>query len=224
MKIFEKAFTLAEVVLVIAIVGVVAILTIANATNEGDEAERVAQLRRTQHILEQAMAQAIEEKGAIKNWQKVSGTRIEAIHDNFIRKMKLSRDCEDTGTQCWKDGDIAVNSNSKFMKAILSNGASIAVTDDSDMTIYVDVNGPNKGNTTIGVDVFKFVMHDVNYGGSIMALGADIGTDALFRSECADDRLYCTAWVIKNGNMDYLKCIEDLSWIAENGKTTCPKD
>ena len=223
MKILEKAFTLAEVILVIAIVGVVAILTIANATNEGDEAERVAQLRRTQHILEQAMAQAIDEKGAIRYWQKVDDTKIQAIHDNFIKKMKLSRDCEMTGTQCWKDGDIRANENTGYMKAILSNGASIAVEDDYNMSIYVDVNGPNKGNSTIGVDIFQFIVRDVIYGGSIKAAGFDLETTAEFRQECGNNRSYCTAWVIKNGNMDYLKCLGELSWTGENGKTTCSK-
>ena len=43
MKILEKAFTLAEVILVIAIVGVVAILPIQNPTNEGDNPKRVPQ-------------------------------------------------------------------------------------------------------------------------------------------------------------------------------------
>ena len=38
--------------------------------------------------------------------------------------------------------------------------------------------------------------------------------DTIFRRECGGNHVHCTAWVIYNENMDYLHCIDDLSWFG----------
>lgn len=214
-----KAFTLAEVLLVVAIVGVVAILTVTNATNEGDEAERVVQLRRSLSIIESGIALATNEDGPIINWVYSNGNFFSGLQQRLLPRMKLTKNCG-TASGCWKDGDKEINSNANYIKAILANGASIAIEEAPTLPIYIDVNGPKKGSTQPGVDVFGFELIDAN-NGFLRPMGADVDSDVNFRKFCGDDKLYCTAWVIKNGNMDYLKCLDELSWTAENGKTNC---
>lgn len=86
---------------------------------------------------------------------------------------------------------------------------------------YVDINGAKKPNQ-IGVDLFGFIY--TKYG--VVPLGAAVQSQYLFVSTCNLGRSSivgwsngesCTAWVIYNGNMDYLHC-NDLTW---NTKTAC---
>ena len=76
--------------------------------------------------------------------------------------------------------------------------------------IRVDIDGPNKGQNLAGYDLFDF---------NIL-----LTTKQLEPSICNDGRCseslsgpYLTAWVIRNGNMDYKKC-NDLNWET---KTSC---
>ncbi len=214
MKNKNKAFTLVEIVLAMAIIGVVAVLTITNATKDTDEATKVAQLRSTYNILNTGYTKMTLEGDA---WLP-----------NLVDHIKVSKLCRKDGTDITTNGDGCFNEDAKSIggvelddrmangtKAILSNGASIWLnyTDQ----LYVDVNGPNKGNNIIGDDVFHF-----SVGQSINPSG---GPDYPF-SMSPDDYACpyygddCTAWVIKMGNMEYLKCPEKLSW-TEVGKSTC---
>ncbi|MBE7709806.1 MAG: type II secretion system protein [Cyanobacteria bacterium SIG32] len=106
-------------------------------------------------------------------------------------------------------------------------------------TFIVDINGKN-GPNMMGKDTFTFfltnngVVPDGNpSNGYQYKLKDDEGnyivddngeyvttTDTLLdcnRTKCLQDCEACTAWVIENGNMDYLHC-DDLSW---NGKRKC---
>ncbi|MBQ8167977.1 prepilin-type N-terminal cleavage/methylation domain-containing protein, partial [bacterium] len=103
----------------------------------------------------------------------------------------------------------------------------------------VDVNG-TKGPNTMGKDTFTFMFtnnglvpdgdpssnyeyklrdDDGNY--LLDAEGNNLTSkDPLVdcnRQKCNGECEACTAWVIENGNMDYLHC-DDLSW---NGKRKC---
>ncbi len=85
--------------------------------------------------------------------------------------------------------------------------------------IGVDLNGVNPPNAT-GKDVFLF--YYTKYG--IIPMGSKYQTRLrTFASDCNLSQKSnlngygCTAWVIENGNMDYLHC-DDLSW---DGKHKC---
>lgn len=86
--------------------------------------------------------------------------------------------------------------------------------------IYLDVNGFKKPNR-LGVDLFQFYIgtNGITPGGSQIETGVDAWYpfyDAC-RDKATQDGNGCTAWVIYNENMDYLKC-NNLSW---NGPTKC---
>ena len=77
--------------------------------------------------------------------------------------------------------------------------------------IYVDLNGVKSPNT-YGKDLFMFYLTKQN----IIPTGTQNETIWPF-SSCYTSGGACTAWVIINENMDYLRC-KDLSW---NGKKKC---
>jgi len=85
--------------------------------------------------------------------------------------------------------------------------------------VFYDVNGTKPPNAT-GKDVFWFVL--TKYGLVPGGLAEETGSST-FDNRCNLEKTGtmngygCTAWVIYNENMDYLKC-NDLSW---NGKTKC---
>lgn len=85
-------------------------------------------------------------------------------------------------------------------------------------TIYVDINSHKKPNVD-GLDLFAFKI----YQNGITPKGrkADTIWVESFKNQCLGQQYYapgsCTAWVLINENMDYLRC-NDLSW---DGKTKC---
>lgn len=87
--------------------------------------------------------------------------------------------------------------------------------------LFVDING-KKGPNATGKDVFLFYFTKSGY---VIPKGTaeEFERGSSFSHLCnrkTTDRLNgygCTAWVMYNENMDYLKC-DDLSW---NGKHTC---
>ena len=107
----------------------------------------------------------------------------------------------------------------------LSDGISIAFQSDGlnlgnveDYSkIRVDIDGPNKGKNQYGNDIFDFVIYSRPVNGDLLNqlmpyyLPGDYESDNSISS-------YETAWVIENGNLDYLKCPEELNWET---KTSC---
>lgn len=84
--------------------------------------------------------------------------------------------------------------------------------------LYIDVDGV-KGASKLSVDLFGFYL--TNFG--IIPIGTvaeDPTTGMAFSNACVTGNGWgCTAWVLYNGNMDYLQCPTSLSW---TGAKTCP--
>lgn len=80
--------------------------------------------------------------------------------------------------------------------------------------VVVDINGDKRPNT-YGVDIFEFNIS--KYG--VIPYGLPEDTAFPFENTCTKTGSGngCTAWVIYNGNMDYLHC-DGLSW---NGNRKC---
>jgi len=90
----------------------------------------------------------------------------------------------------------------------VSNGPTPALQSTCGI-FYVDVDGQN-GPSQLGTDLFGFYL--TPFG--IVPTGTAPETGAGFSNNCiAGGRWGCTAWVIYNENMDYLKpCGSTLSW------------
>lgn len=76
-------------------------------------------------------------------------------------------------------------------------------------TIYVDINGMNEPNT-LGKDLFEFVI--VKDGIVPAGLPQEPISGFDFKVGCLENKSKCTAWILHNKNMDYLRCPEKLDW------------
>lgn len=136
----KLAFTLAEVLLVIAIIGTVSILTVNNAVKSTGTAEKIVQLKKTYDILNAAIMAGMNDAGNPYKWGYAgSGNNDDDLNKTTIEKvlvphLKLQKNCG-TGTGCWTstvkptiyDSNTTINSSTKFYKGILANGASFAI-------------------------------------------------------------------------------------------------
>lgn len=245
----KKAFTLAEVLLVIAIIGAVSVLAVNNAVKSTNSAEKITRLRKTYDVLQTAIMAGMDKGGSISNW----GYALENADNgnyNLAKKfiapyLKIEKDCE-TGTGCWKSGitstkyrehNINFETTTDWYKAILANGASIAVsfnhintrTTGSDISfngiypagtyngnyfgaIFVDIDGPNKGASKMGDDVFLFYITS----DGIVPSGNNLAIKSNTDGQCPKYGEACTAWALHKGNQDYFKCPDQLSWTDQN--------
>ena len=76
---FKKAFTLAEILIVMAIIGTVAVATIPNLVDSYQEDKDIAKLRGVFHDLEVAYAKAVAEYGPIYMWTDNSTQRAKIL-------------------------------------------------------------------------------------------------------------------------------------------------
>src|SRR5574344_1906017 len=67
----EKAFTLAEVLIVLGIIGIVAAMTIPQLISNYQKAATVSQLKKTYSMLNQALKASIADNGDVSDWDYV---------------------------------------------------------------------------------------------------------------------------------------------------------
>ena len=86
--------------------------------------------------------------------------------------------------------------------------------------MYVDIDGPNKGKNTWGIDMFHFVItSDGVYPHGGGTFWTDEGTYNI-KKYCFYYG-YCAEWVIRNSNMDYIDTNHDSvdnAGICKHGK------
>ena len=227
----KVAFTLAEVLITIAIVGAVAAMTLPNLIQKQREQIIVRKVQRIYSILSQAYRLAIAENGAVSDWGIIKRDnygleRAEnaiLIRDKLISGLKISLLCDTTstlkncgvGNRYIKNGGL--DAGASVAGAQLSDGTSlvfVANTPGNNNTfirgsgplsqtfglIGVDINGLKKPNTN-GRDYFVFNL--TNDG--IIPQGTELETDNVTTfAHCYSTGRGCTAWVIKQNNMNYL--------------------
>ncbi len=217
-KIQDTAFTLAETLIVMGIIGVVAALTIPNLNSSTNNMEKVAKVKKIYAELNEAQNRATAVYGPIETWFVNDSTEKEChkrYFDRITEFIKTTKICPED------DGDSCIGGNeAKFLNgdglavfneysAILAGGSSFGEGSSFDKScraawingsskgcamLTVDIDGPNKGKNTLGIDLFEFSIT----GEGIIPY--NLGAPLKF---CFTDGR-CTSWVIQNGNMDYL--------------------
>ena len=239
-------FTLAEVLITLGIIGIVSALTIPNLINKFEEKRTVTLLKETYSMLSQAMIYVVNEHGPAATWRNAtSASGLENIREDSARMMelfkpyiKILKTCDESQTdrdKCWgKDGEIYDSSGNlattighpQTQSFILNNGSKVTLWMQYNDMIYnncvITAEAPcgnffiktdNKDKNVLGKNVFKFAV----YSNIILPEGNRKARYKSFANNCYQNGAGCTAWVIENGNMDYLHC-DDLSW---NGKRKC---
>ena len=242
MNMKKIAFTLAETLIVIGIIGVVAALTLPNQNHATGDKEKVTKVKKIYSALTDAIDRAQVIYGDFGTWCKdeeinISDDNIEnagncekRIAKRVTEFMKLSKDCGfeegcfSSSASYYLDGSIDFNNDieglvgsyNKTYMVTLSDGISLGFGKGK---IQVDIDGPNKGKNQDGFDRFSFFLDqdtdrlypDVPYcdTGCLFDASGDLKSN---------NYILYTLWVIENGNLDYLKCPEDLNWDTQ---TSC---
>ena len=178
---FNKAFTLAEVLITLVIIGVIAALTIPNVINNTKKQEFVTGLKKSYSTLAQVTSQLIAENGSPINWS----TSVDDIYNLYKTKLVSAKDCG-SGSGCYEQkGRVKYlngnsygtgwNDNNYHRRLILNDGVQLifgGAANDFSQTctathmggtqnicqiFFIDING-NKNPNQWGRDLFAFVL------------------------------------------------------------------
>ena len=237
----KKNFTLSEVLITLVVIGIIAAITVMILITDIQEKATVQRVKQAYSMLSQAYGIILKDEGSPDEWG-MQGMYDDISHKilakKFIPYMKVQTDCTDmtsthqSGKYCSsRYSDIASYSSFTTINGLVFTFRSWNKNCTSRYgyvknvcgQIIVDING-NKNPNVLGRDLFSFYFTKdkiypigtngdsislYNYCTNIRAFGQPYGNYA--------NGMGCTAWVIYNENMDYLRC-SDLSW---EGKKEC---
>ena len=223
----QKAFTLAETLIVMGIIGIVAALTLPNLNSSTGDKEKVAIVKKIYQNLNDAFGRAEAVYGPVDEWCiGYSGGCKHRHFDRITEFLKISKSCDKISSCSISSLDKNGSGGTPYESiAILSDGAVIAASARGQ--IIVDIDGAEKGANKQGSDVFKF-LYDANKGiyvndllsntsGYVTNDYSSLSITGPFSDEvnsCSMLRaLDAAAWIINFDNMDYLKTSDG---------TTCP--
>ena len=234
---FQKAFafTLAETLIVMGIIGVVAALTIPNLNSSTADKEKVAKVKKIYSNLNDAIGRMEAVYGPVSDWNNSNTTQ---FIERFSEFLKISKTCGNLrNSSCMKepikdlDGNVPPSglyaNNYGF---ILADGTSFYISAVSPgYAFIVDIDGPRKGTSTFGKDLFDFYFLIPNettltYYVNIEDTGilfSDLkeGNKSLMDKTDLTDNFKSgrglATWVLQNDNMDYLKATNGT---CKNGK------
>lgn len=234
------AFTLAEVLITLGIIGIVAALTIPSLLSNIQQKDTIVKVKKAYSILSQATTLAVKDNGTPDSWSTYGNATPQGatdIKNIYVPYLKPIKNC-DADVSCYPVWSY-LNSTTTFSA---SDSATLQLLDGSIWTfrknpsagsvsgtgplanpvapINVDINGFKPPNM-YGKDAFRFIL---TASGQIIPSGVPDDTNS-FSNTCqnfASSNVAgqsCTAWIIYNENMDYLKpCGTTLSW---TGPTSC---
>lgn len=210
---FKKAFTLAEILIVMAIIGTVAVATIPNLVDSYQEDKDIAKLRGVFHDLEVAYAKAVAEYGPIYMWTDNSTQRAKIL----MKYVKSTYCGTDKNNSCYPSN--VYGNDITYLKYELENGVGLAIYISKSPTntgrIYVSLGGA-KGRINVGKNIFRI---DLNSSNSVYPYGKNLDRQSNGAFKTSAVSYNATNWAITNGNMDYLKCANKLNW---TNQTSCP--
>jgi len=243
----KKGFTLAEILIVLGVIGLVAEMTIPTLSKNMQEKEAIVGIKKTYSMLSQSYTMVVQENGVPSSWDVTGTPAqvAEQIINIFKPYLKRRVFCG-VNMGCFPDVAYKylnraydfdnLNRRNDFAKIQLSDGTSFGyvgggVSCNSVVgtttalqkvcgVFWADING-HKGPNTVAKDLFMFYLTDEGIipTGTIndTSIWGFDGSSGQCKINQQTDGWGCTAWLIYNENMDYLKC-SDLSW---NGKKKC---
>ena len=229
------AFTLAETLIVMGIIGVVSALTLPNLNSSTGEKEKVAKVKKIYQNLNDAVGRAQAVYGPFNEWFSADGNatlQTTRFTERVTEFMKVSKNCG-KNTGCWStapllhsNGEVNVSNNhfqslqsdKKSNFVLLADGIALAINVSGNYVKFrVDIDGPNKGKTQEGSDIFDFTIASVSIDDTLAPFQLTPSSEpSAWKNNLIIN--YETAWVIKNDNLDYLKCLDKLNWET---KITC---
>ena len=249
----KSAFTLAETLIVIGILGVVAALTLPNLNHATGDKERVTRVKKAYSALTEAFDRAQAVYGDYDTWADHNCSTGQCIMRRMSEFMKVSKDCiTNVNAGCWTYGKGSGNEaagtyfnqrgngfggDGMYPAVITADGMAIrfvtrGYSKDEEHYSFpcfeVDIDGPNKGKSYYGLDIFFF---SANNNGlvagitgnndfsctSVETSGEGTATQFSTLVKKIYNSGYCQSyWIINYDNMDYVK-FTDEKGTCDNG-------
>lgn len=215
----KQGFTLAEVLITLGVIGVVAAMTIPSVIKKYQEQVTVNKVKKFYSMMSQAYMLSVKDNGYANEWNVGNGlnsTTANQIATYLKPYLKIIKDCE-TNSGCLKYKDkvnllkgtkhvVNYDTMDYFYKIILSDGSyiwwrgvdnwckqNVDGVSNICVIIWTDTNGGKEPNT-IGKDIFEFLL-------------TPYGVKPALVDDCnkTNNGWGCSSYILKNGNMDYLK-------------------
>lgn len=215
-NIFNKAFTLSEVLLTIAIIGIVAVITIPVIMQSTGRHEYVSKLKKAHSVLGQTLIKiAIQEGLPIGDYSFIREDANNEFFYIFTQVVDPIKICNDGQVGCIYSPMTQLNGlNTSFLiplSLITKDGMAFGWNkdecaekglsfDDEENCVgcfIVDINGHRKPNR-LGYDVFFFTVVD---GKGLVPAGKGNNSADCFRT---DKGVTCAAKVIKDSAINYI--------------------
>lgn len=228
------AFTLAEVLITLAIIGVVAALTIPAVVQKHKEQVTVTRVKKAYSALNQAYRMAMIDYGPLNNWglaETTGETNDEGLveldytgaekvaqilakylngsleqHQEYELYSLTNQQLNAIAVQTPRKDTIQLNDGMRIAIGYVSYGASLCKTDTevcSDILLYTD----SKSVKQQGYNLFYFQITDDSIrlpgNNDIYSFSEDCNINVQGSRENGRG---CTAWIIQEGNMNYLNC------------------
>ena len=173
----KAAFTLAEVLITLGIIGVVAAMTLPTLFANYRKKQTVTQLKKAYSEINQAIKLSETENGELSGWhfEDTPASRDEFANDYFMKYFRIIKKCKPSNEECFsKISNINgapityINNPQEGMTSfITASGYSVLFWTHGTGNggwIYIDIDGPEKGDGKLGKDIFIFQMQfDDNY-------------------------------------------------------------
>jgi len=186
------------------IIGVVAALTLSNLNSSTGEKEKVAKLKKIYSNLQDAYGRATAVYGPFDDWFINDGNdndkKTKRMFDRITEFMKYSKVCTVSDSCTLFDANSKSSGIRANYSVILADGSVVGFNYSPKEVvampkIFVDIDGMNKGANLACKDFFTFVIDDNGI--------LKYTTTSLY--DYPEDSALCASWVMRNGNMDYLK-------------------
>ena len=228
------AFTMAEVLLVVAIIGITAALALPNLSQGIDEDKYVMMAKATYSELDSGFSRMFANKSLREIYTDANAStdaqRCKAIVDELSKYVKMGKNCGNSLTQCYnssksyKEADGSViddtwpsgKSSNSAAFTLLSGAVVIVYGNDERISVDFDVDG-EKGPCKCNVDIFRAAIDHVNLDSLTANLQYWVDESEKAGDAYLDPDYDALEWVLSKGNMDYLHC-NDLNWST---KTQC---
>lgn len=228
------AFTMAEVLLVVAIIGITAALALPNLSQGIDEDKYVMMAKATYSELDSGFSRMLANKSLREIYTDANAStdaqRCKAIVDELSKYVKMGKNCGNSLTQCYnssksyKEADGSViddtwpsgKSSNSAAFTLLSGAVVIVYGNDEYIKVDFDVDG-EKGPCKCNVDIFRAAIDKVNLDSLTANIQYWVDESVKAGDEYLDPDYDALEWVLSKGNMDYLHC-NGLKWST---KTQC---
>lgn len=207
----KRAFTLAEVLMVIGIIGVIAAITIPNLNQNIDSEKNIALIRNTADQIEVGIGKHLASGGTIQEscGSKTGTDKVVCIGDIIKNNLKSTKTCNSSNSVsgCFAVSGIRSGQSCGY-GFVLSNKVSACIGTNADR-IFIDIDGAKNGINTYGADVFEFLISDDG-----LSFISSNGRKNRRNFVSNQDE---TEWAMIVGNQDYLTCPGTLQWGVKEG-------